>query len=90
MWCRCWESIHWGRGISGCIERGYTGTALLRTYKEFEERVGAKERGRRATGDRVRAEIMKCHLLFSISELENACPGISRDIVRVVLWCCAT
>jgi Fic family protein len=59
--------------------------ALLRAYKEFEERVGTIERGRGAKGDRVRAEILKRHLPFSISELEDACPGISRDTVRVVL-----
>ena len=59
--------------------------ALLRAYKEFEERVGTIERGRGAKGDRVRAEILKRNLPFSISEIEEACPGISRDMVRVVL-----
>ena len=59
--------------------------ALLRAYKEFEERVGTIERGRGAKGDRVRAEILKRQLPFSISEIEGACPGISRDMVRVIL-----
>ena len=59
--------------------------ALLRAYKEFERRVGTIERGRGAKGDRVRAEVLKRHLPFSISEIEEACPGISRDMVRVVL-----
>ena len=59
--------------------------ALLRAYKEFEERVGTINRGRGAKGDRVRAEIRKRNLPFSISEIEQACPGISRDMVRVVL-----
>ncbi len=59
--------------------------ALLRAYKEFEERVGTIERGRGAKGDRVRAEILKRHLLFSISDIEEACPGVSRDMVRLVL-----
>jgi Fic family protein len=59
--------------------------ALLRAYKEFEERVGTIERGRGAKGDRVRAEILKRQRPFSISEIEEACPGISRDMVRVVL-----
>ena len=60
--------------------------ALLRAYKEFEERVGTIERGRGAKGDRVRAEILKKrNLPFSISEIEEACPGISRDMVRFVL-----
>lgn len=59
--------------------------ALLRAYKEFGERVGTIERGRGVKGDRVRAEILKRNLPFSISEIEEACPGISRDMVRVVL-----
>lgn len=58
---------------------------ITRAYKEFEERVGAIERGCGAKGDRVRAEILKRNLPFSISETEEACPGISRDMVRVVL-----
>ncbi len=58
---------------------------LLRAYKEFEERVGTIVRGRGAKGGRVRAEILKRQLLFSISEIEEACPSISRDMVRVVL-----
>jgi hypothetical protein len=59
--------------------------ALLRAYKEFEERVGTIERGRGAKGDRVRSEILKRRLPFSISEIEAACLGVSRDMVRVVL-----
>ena len=59
--------------------------ALLRAYKEFEERVGTIERGRGAKCDRVRSEILKRQQPFSISEIEAACPGISRDMVRVVL-----
>ncbi|MRT01416.1 cell filamentation protein Fic [Ralstonia pickettii] len=59
--------------------------ALLRAYQEFEERVGTIERGRGAKSDRVRSVILKCQLPFSISEVEEACPGISRDMVRVVL-----
>jgi hypothetical protein len=59
--------------------------ALLRACREFEERVGTIERGRGAKGDRVRSEILKRQLPFSISEIEEACPGISRDMVRVIL-----
>ena len=59
--------------------------ALLRAYKEFEERVGTIERGRGAKGERVRAEILRRNLPFSISEIEEACPGVSRDTVRLVL-----
>ncbi len=34
---------------------------------------------------RLRAEILKRNLPFSISEIEEACPGVSRDMVRLVL-----
>ena len=59
--------------------------ALLRAYKEFEERVGTIERGRGAKGDRVRAVVLSRTLPFGISEIEDACPGISRDTIRQVL-----
>ncbi|MBB3102684.1 Fic family protein [Azomonas macrocytogenes] len=59
--------------------------ALLRAYREFEERVGTIERGRGSKGDRVRAEVLGRTLPFSISEIEEACPGVSRDMVRLVL-----
>ena len=59
--------------------------ALLRAYKEFEERVGTIERGRGAKRDRVRAEVLKRKLPFSIGDIEEACPGISRDTVRLIL-----
>jgi len=64
---------------------GYFWGALLRAYKEFEERVGHIEHGHGAKGERVRAEVIKRTQPFSISELEQACPGISRDMVRLVL-----
>jgi Fic family protein len=63
----------------------YCWGALLRAYREFEERVGTIESRRGTKGDRVRAEILKRNLPFSISEVEEACPGVSRDMVRLVL-----
>ncbi len=61
-----------------------TSGALLRAYKEFEERVGTIERGRGAKGDQVRAQILQRNLPFSISEIEGL-PGVGRDMVRLVL-----
>lgn len=58
---------------------------LLRAYKEFEERVGTLTHARGAKGERVRAEILRRNLPFSISEIEESCPGVSRDMVRLVL-----
>ncbi|MCX7080850.1 MAG: Fic family protein [Pseudomonas sp.] len=59
--------------------------ALLRAYKEFEERVGTIDKRHGGKSDRVRAEALKRTLPFSISEIEEACPGVSRDTVRMVL-----
>lgn len=59
--------------------------ALLRAYREFEERVGIVERGRGNKGDRVRADVLRRTLPFSISDVELTCPGVSRDMVRLVL-----
>jgi Fic family protein len=58
---------------------------LLRGYGEFEQRVGTIERGRGAKGDRVRADILQRTRPFSISEVEEACPGVSRETVRLTL-----
>lgn len=65
--------------------RNYFWGALSHAYKEFEEHVGTIELGRGAKEDRVRKEILKRMMPFSISEIENACPSISRDMVRLVL-----
>ena len=58
---------------------------MLAAYKEFEDRVGTIERGRGAKGDRVRAEVSRRNVQFPISDIEQACPGVSRDMIRVVL-----
>lgn len=58
---------------------------LLRAYREFEERVGTLARGRGSKTRQVR-EAVRRHLgPFSISDIEADCPGVSRDMVRVVL-----
>ena len=78
------QNWHQGQHNAGPWLDYFWGT-LLRAYKEFEDRVGTIERGRGAKGERVRAEVLKRSLPFSISELEQACHGISRDTVRLVL-----
>jgi len=58
--------------------------ALLRAYKEFEERVGsATKRG--AKTEQVELAVKRKVGPFSISGIENDCPGISRDMIRFVL-----
>lgn len=59
--------------------------ALLRSYKEFELRAGTVAHGRGSKGNRVRTQAIQRTQPFSISEIEEACPGVSRDMVRLVL-----
>ena len=58
---------------------------LLRAYREFETRVGTLEHGHGAKGGRVRAEVLRRQRPFAISDIEEACLGVSRDMVRHVL-----
>ncbi|MDD3529864.1 MAG: Fic family protein [Gallionellaceae bacterium] len=58
---------------------------LLRAYREFEERIGTVHYGRGGKTEQVREAVLSRNQPFSISELEAACPGISRDMVRLVL-----
>ena len=55
------------------------------TYREFEERVGTITTGRGAKTAYIRRVVERRILPFSISEIETECPGISRDMIRVVL-----
>jgi len=58
---------------------------LIKAYREFEERVGTIKTGRGTKGDQIRQAIDRKLGPFSISDIEGDCPGISRDMVRVVL-----
>lgn len=57
---------------------------LIAAYKEFESRVGAYREDISKT-DQIKAFVNRAVLAFSITDIEQACPGISRDMVRVVL-----
>ena len=58
---------------------------LLRAYRELEERVGQVRSGRGAKTAQVREAVLARRVPFSISEIEAACAGVSRDTVRLVL-----
>ena len=58
---------------------------LLRAYREFEERVGTLSLGRGSKTEQVREAVGRRLGPFSISDIEADCPGVSRDMVRVVL-----
>jgi len=57
---------------------------LIAAYKELESRVGVfKEEGFKA--DQIRAYINKADKPFSISDVHEACPHVSREMIRLVL-----
>lgn len=68
---RPWLNYFWG--------------ALTRAYREFEERVGNIKAGRGSKTEQIRQAVERKIGPFSISEIEDSCPGISRDMVRNVL-----
>ena len=58
---------------------------LRSAYREFEERVGAVRAPRGAKTETVRRAILAFPGEFTISNVERACPGVSRDMIRLVL-----
>lgn len=64
---------------------GYILFILKAAYREFEERVGQTGSPRGAKTELLQAAIKAMPREFSVSELEKACPGVSRDMVRRVL-----
>lgn len=58
---------------------------LLRACKEFEERVGSITTGRGSKTKQVREAALRQIAPFAISDLERLCPGVGRDLVRLVL-----
>ena len=58
---------------------------LLAAYREFEQRIANAPKGSGSKTGQVRATVQAQTQAFSISEIEAACPGVSRDMVRVVL-----
>jgi Fic family protein len=59
--------------------------ALLRAYREFEERVGVMTTSRGSKTGLVRSAVHRRMSPFSISDIESDCIGISRDMIRQVL-----
>ena len=57
---------------------------LIAAYKEFESRAGVFREESSKT-DQIKAFVNRAALPFSIMEIEQACPNISRDMIRLVL-----
>jgi hypothetical protein len=58
---------------------------LKSAYREFAERVGDIKAPRGAKTDQVLAAVGQFAGEFTVSQLEQACPGVSRDMIRRVL-----
>ncbi len=63
----------------------YFWAILLAAYQEFAERVGKESSGRGNKTMRIRAAIERRVGAFRMSDLERDCPGVSREMIRVVL-----
>ncbi|MBI2089043.1 MAG: Fic family protein [Deltaproteobacteria bacterium] len=58
---------------------------LKSAYKEFEERVGRVKSPRGAKTELIVTAIDRFSGEFTLADIERACPGVSRDMVRRVL-----
>jgi len=58
---------------------------LLRAYREFEGRVGTLTMGKGSKAQHIGITIKNMMGPFSISDIERACPSVSRDTIRLVL-----
>lgn len=63
----------------------YTLYILKSSYKEFEERIGQIKSPRGTKTEMIKQAINAFSGKFTLANLERACPGISRDMVRRVL-----
>lgn len=58
---------------------------LKMAYKEFEERVGASASPRGAKTELIKKAVSANAGEFTLADIERACPGVSRDMIRRVL-----
>lgn len=58
---------------------------ILKTYREFEERVGIVSDSRGQKTERVREIIMSFLGTFQVKDIESKCPDISRPTINAVL-----
>ena len=78
------QGWHEGRHSSAPWLNYFWGT-ILRAYREFEERVGTLAAGKGSKTLQVRQATQKRIAPFAISDIEADCPGVSRDMIRLVL-----
>jgi Fic family protein len=58
---------------------------LVRAYREFEERVGKIRTSKGSKTALIRMAVDRRIAPFAISDIESDCPGVSRDMIRIVL-----
>ena len=63
----------------------YSLGVLIGAYKEFEERVSMITKSRGTKSAIVEESIENLPLTFTISDLQQLCPSVSRDMIRVIL-----
>mgnify|MGYP001028543427 CR=1 FL=1 len=63
----------------------YLLSILKMAYREFEERLGRIKSPRGAKTELIQRAVRDFSSEFSVRDLERACPGVSRDMVRRVL-----
>jgi Fic family protein len=64
----------------------YSLAIIRRAYNEFADRAGRIERQRGAKTSLVESAIDSFAGPFTLTDLERACPGVSRDMIRRLLW----
>ncbi len=80
------SSKHWHEGKHNVFPwMTYFWGVLLRAYQEFEERVGTIQTSKGSKTEQIKNTIKRKLTPFSISDIEDDCPGISRDMIRIVL-----
>jgi hypothetical protein len=58
---------------------------LLRAYGELEDRVGTLLGGKGAKTEQIKQAVSQKITPCAISDIEADCPGVSRDMIRLVL-----
>jgi Fic family protein len=80
------SSVNWHANVHDPFPwMTYFWGTLIRAYKELEQRVGTEQQVKGSKTARVIRAIMSFPGQFSISDLQKACPTVSRDMIRVVL-----
>ena len=79
------SSQDWHKGQHDVIPWFYYFLSTIVTaYKEFEQRAGGVKNPRGAKTELVRQTILHQLGEFSVADINRECPGVSRDMVRVI------